>query len=368
MEGRIAATLRGRMSFRLPASNTATRAVPRRRRAHRLRQITLLALAGLLGAILVILAVAGGTSRRSHAAGGTARTGTPPTSTPTTSTIATPGPVRVTAIEPSSHLTPRWTNPEPWTGTPSAVLMTRLVTDPQGDAVTIAWFRSSRTQLALYPGTGNPGPTTASRGPEEVPLAARSELIATFNSGFYEKDAAAGFFVHGTLYHPMLGGLATVVAYASGKIDIIRWTGGRRPGPGIVMARQNLSLLVSGGQVSPRAGILSDWGITWHGWPAVWRSAIGVDRNGNLIYAAGPAQTVSSMARAMVHAGAVRAMQLDINPEWPILVTFGRPGAGRPTLATPNPNQIPSRFLYTSVKDFFAVNRRTTTVVQAQPW
>jgi len=61
-------------------------------------------------------------------------------------------------------------------------------------------------------------------------------------------------------------------------------------------------------------------------------------------------------------------MQLDINPEWPILVTFGLPGAHRATLATPNPNQIPSRFLYTSLKDFFAVYLRTTTPVQPQPW
>ncbi len=352
------------MSLPLPASNTATAAAARRRRrAHRLRQIALLAVASLFGAILIISALAGGSGRRLHAAGSTARTGTR-----TTGTIATPGPVSVTAIESWPHVTPRWTNPERWTGTPPAVLVTGLITDPQGDVVTIAWFRSSRTQVALYPGTGNPGPTTASRGPEEVPLAWRTNLIATFNSGFYEKDAAAGFYVHDTLYHPMLDGLATVVAYANGKIDIIRWTGGRQPGPGIVMARQNLSLLVNGGQVSPLAGIVSDWGITWHGSPAVWRSAIGVDRNGNLIYAAGPAQTVSSMARAMVHAGAVRAMQLDINPEWPILVTFGRPGAGRPTLATPNPNQIPSRFLYTSLKDFFAVYLRTTPGVQAQPW
>jgi hypothetical protein len=378
MEYGIAATLAGRMSSRLPASNSAIPAARRQRRIRRRRQITLLAVAGLLGVILIIWAVAGGSGRGSRVPVGAARIGTPSAAastgaTPgaaasTAGTTATPGPAPVTAIEPRPDVTPRWSNPEPWTGAPPAVLVTSLITDPQGDVATIAWFRSHRTQLALYPGTGNPGPTAASRGPEEVPLTARRNLVATFNSGFYEKDGAAGFYVHGTLYHPMLSGLATVVAYASGKIDIIRWTGGRRPGPGIVMARQNLPLLVSGGNVSPHADILSDWGITWHGGLAVWRSAIGVDRNGNLIYAAGPAQTVSSIARVMVHAGAVRAMQLDINPEWPILVTFGRPDAGRPTLATPNPNQIPTRFLYPSLKDFFAIYLRTTPGVQPQPW
>ena len=46
------------------------------------------------------------------------------------------------------------------------------------------------------------------RGPEQVPAGNRSRLLATFNSGFYEKDAAAGFYTNGLLYHPMIRGLA----------------------------------------------------------------------------------------------------------------------------------------------------------------
>ena len=242
----------------------------------------------------------------------------------------------------------RWSNAEPWTGTQPAVLVTHLKTDPQGDVATVAWFRSADTQLALYPGTA----TQVRRPPAAVrrrPVAARRDLVATFNSGFYEKDAAAGFYVHNTLYHPMLDGLATVVAYSDGRVDIVRWTGGRRPDPGIVIARQNLALLVDGGHISPTAGILSDWGITWHGWPAVWRSAIGVDRNGNLIYAAGPAdgdqhgQGHGAGRRGPGHATRYQSRVADPGD-------LRLPGAHRPTLATPNPNQIPSRFLYTSLR------------------
>lgn len=344
-------------------SDSSSRPVRRRRRARHRRQIALLVVAGLAGAALVAWAVASGSGHATHAAGAQSHAGAAPTTPATTS-----GQAAVAVVGPVARVHLRWSNPEPWTGAPPAVLITRLATDTQGDAATVAWFRSSRTQLALYPGTGNPGPTTANRGPEEVPAAARGHVVATFNSGFYEKDAPAGFYTHGTLYHPMLPGLATVVAYSDGTVDIVRWSGGARPGSGIVMARQNLGLLVNDARISPVADILSDWGITWKGGYAVWRSAIGVDRNGNLLYAAGPAQTVSSLARVMVDAGAVRAMQLDINPEWPILVTFGRPGAGRPVLVTPNPNQIPSRFLYPSLKDFFAVYLRTTPGVTAQPW
>jgi hypothetical protein len=351
------------MSTRTRTDGAKTGAARRRRGIRRRRQVAMLAVAALFAAVLIGWAVASGSGRPSRAPARAART-----RTSTAGTVATPGPTAVAASEPAPPAGAHWSNVEPWTGTSPGVLVTHVKTDPQGGVATVAWFRSGDTQLALYPGTGNPGPTTAGRGPEAVPVAARRNLVATFNSGFYEKDGAAGFYVHDTLYHPMLDGLATVVGYSDGRVDIIRWTGGRRPGPGIVMARQNLALLVDGGHIPPTAGILSDWGITWHGWPAVWRSAIGVDPNGNLIYAAGPAQTVTSMARVMVRAGAVRAMQLDINPEWPILVTFGLPGAHLATLATPNPNQIPSRFLYTSLKDFFAVYLRTTTTVQPQPW
>jgi hypothetical protein len=134
------------------------------------------------------------------------------------------------------------------------------------------------------------------------------------------------------------------------------------------MARQNLPLLVSGSSVAPGVNVSEAWGATLGGVPAVWRSAIGIDRNGNLLYVAAPHQTAPSLARILVHAGAVRAMELDINPAWPILATFGRPNAGEPSLFVPNPNQVATRFLSPNTKDFFAVYLRTTIDVLPLPF
>ena len=345
---------------------------------------------GVAGILVVILAVWGAAGRASSgtrsaakssgsrtAADATSTTGTTATQSTSTGTTtvtnaalaaATPGPAHVRPMVIWQRTVPPWTNPSRWTGQPPAVLTTHLTTDSLGDQVTLAWFRQSRTMVALYPGTGNPHTTFADRGPTEVPTTARRGLVATFNSGFYEIDDSAGFYANRTLYHSMVYGKATMVEYANGKVDIIRWTGGARPGSDVRVARQNLGLLVAAGHVSPYAGILSDWGITWKGAYSVWRSALGVDKNGNLIYAAGPNQSVSSIATALIHAGAVRAMQLDINPEWPVLVTFGAPGGHLPTLQTPNPNQIPSRFLYPSLKDFFTVYLRPGSGTVALPW
>jgi len=282
--------------------------------------------------------------------------------------VNTPGPAAVVPLLPGPRVPPRWRNPERWTGQPPAVLVTTVPTDSAGDAASIAWFRTSRTQVALYPGIKNPGSTPFPRGPEAVPTTGRPNLVATFNAGFYLKDAPGGFFAHGTLYAPMIRGLATVVGYRDGRIDIIRWSAGRRPGPGIVMARQNLSLLVAGGRVAPGVNVSTTWGITLGGVPAVWRSALGIDRNGNLFYVAAPNQTAPSLARILVHAGAVRAMELDINPAWPILTTFGLPNAREPSLFVPNPNQVATRFLSPNTKDFFAVYLRTTIDVLPLPF
>jgi len=262
----------------------------------------------------------------------------------------------------------RWRDPEPWAGTPAPLLLAHFPVDASGNQAYVAWIRTSRTELALYPGYKGPGPTVLPRGPEMVPVFARSRLLSTFNSGFYEAGGPAGFFVDGRLYDPMVRGLATVVEYTNGTVDIAPWTGGTRPGPNIVVARQNLGPLVNNGRPTPAASGSSVWGATIGGVAATWRSALGVDSHGNLIYAAAPNQTAPGLAHIMVHAGAVRAMELDINPAWPALMTFGGPNAAAPSLFVQNPDQGATRFLTLSKKDFFAIYLRTTAGLTHVPF
>jgi len=262
-----------------------------------------------------------------------------------------------------------WQAKDTWSGsTPSIYTSAFRPNIAQPTVIAYAtWVRTSTTDLALYLGYEGPGTTTLPRGPEEVPPTATNRLLATFNSGFYEKDLASGFFTNHTLYFPMVYGLATVVRYTNGRVDIVRWTGGPRPAGNVLMARQNLPLLVNVDAATPLSANNAAWGSTLGGVPAVWRSAIGIDANGNLIYVAAPDQTSATLAALMVRLHAVRAMQLDINPAWPIFVTYGGAGAKSPSLFVANPNQISTRFLYVSTKDFFAVylSRRPG---EAQPW
>ena len=287
------------------------------------------------------------------------------TAVATSTTLDVPAPVCVAGARPHCA---RWGRRDTWAGV-DAVYTAQFAPVPSQPSVRAyaAWMRTSATQLALYPGYKGPGPSPLPRGPEMVPVAARSRLLATFNSGFYEVDAAAGFYVNHLLYHPMVAGLATVVRNANGSVDVAAWHGGAHPPASVLMARQNLTLLVDHGAPTARTANNSLWGLTLHGVPAVWRTALGVTARGDLVYAAASSQTAASLSHVMVQLHCVRAMELDINPEWPIFVTYAARGAAGPVLYVPNPNQIPGRFLYPSTKDFFALYLSSSPGA-AQPW
>ena len=230
----------------------------------------------------------------------------------------------------------------------------------------VAWIDHSRTQTALYPGRYEP-PRGSPRGPMEVPQGERWRLLATFNSGFTYGDGHGGFAVDGNSYTPLVPGMATLFGYRDGRVGVTAWHGGNAPGRNIVFARQNLPLIISNGRLNAALDDSSKWGHTLGNAVRVWRSGIGVDRHGNLIYAAADYQTVVSLARILAHAGAVRAMELDINPEWPTFITYGAAGARIPYKLVPNTMQSSQRYLRPDDRDFFAVYRRTGHSPQQVP-
>jgi hypothetical protein len=221
--------------------------------------------------------------------------------------------------------------------------------------VGVAWIDHNRTSTWLYPGTSEPQVPMASRGPEEVPARLRSRLVATFNSGFKLSDSGGGFAIGGHTYAPLKHDIATFVRYRGGRVDIVRWTGPAAAGPDVAYARQNLPLIVDGGKPNPNLSDGPEWGATLGNAALVWRSAVGIDARGNLIYAAGPDQGLHSLATTMIHAGAVRAMELDINTFWTSFISYRNPGASDPANLLESMDRSPSRYLTPDDRDFFAV-------------
>jgi hypothetical protein len=239
------------------------------------------------------------------------------------------------------------------------MLVTTYRPDPNYPQIVayVAWFDHTRTQLAYYPGRYEP-PNAAVRGPMMVPYSQRSRLLATFNAGFTYTDGDNGSSDNGQMNEPLKDGNATLVGYTDGRVDIVDWSGGPNPGPDVAWSRQSLAPIVWNGQLNPA---LNDnpnspqWGYTLGGVTRVWRTGVGIDAKGNLIFVEADGQTVISLAQILQHVGAVRAMEFDINPEWHTLITYTHDSGLVPTMVGPNPMQAPDRYLVPDDRDFFAV-------------
>jgi len=224
----------------------------------------------------------------------------------------------------------------------------------------VAWFDQKRTAVAYYPGRYEP-PDSTVRGPMMVPDGQRWRLLATFNGGFTHEDGENGSSVDGHVNEPLRDGKATLVGYGDGRVQIVKWSGGPKPGPDVAWTRQSLAPIVWDGRLNPGLNTnpnSPEWGFTLGGVTRVWRTGAGIDRRGNLIFMAAEGQTVISLAKALEHAGAVRAMELDINPDWHTLITYTHAHGLAPRMVEPQPNQPADRYLVPDDRDFFAVYKR----------
>jgi hypothetical protein len=235
------------------------------------------------------------------------------------------------------------------------VLVTTFRPDPNYPQLVagVAWIDRTRTWLQLYPGRYEP-PNSGSPG-AQVPLALRPQLVATFNSGFKLEDDHGGFVAFGHSYAPLVRGQATLVRYRNGLPDIVAWTGGPVPGRNVEFARQNLPLIVENGRLNPNLSNDSLWGLTLGNAVRVWRSGVGIDAHGNLLYASADLQTAQSLASILQRAGAVRAMELDINDEWTTFNFYGGWNAAQPQKLLPGMSRSATRYLTPDDRDFFAV-------------
>jgi hypothetical protein len=255
-----------------------------------------------------------------------------------------------------------------WTGTgpvvrgrqPVLITTFRAERDYPRIVAYVAWIDHTRTALGYYPGRYEP-PHAAVRGPMMVPADQRRRLLATFNSGFIYADGHNGSTDNGLVNEPLKDGNATLVGYRDGRVDIVDWKGGPNAGPDVAWTRQSLAPIVMNGLVSPTLNDnpnSSRWGYTLGGASRVWRTGIGIDAGGNLLYVAAPDQTVITLANILRHIGAVRAMEFDINPYWHTFISYSHVHGLDPTQLGDNPNQPDTRYLAPDDRDFFAVYSR----------
>jgi len=185
------------------------------------------------------------------------------------------------------------------------------------------WMDPKLLKAVHVPGLKEPAGAPQKYG-AQIPAELRPSTVAAFNSAFRLDDSRGGFWDEGTEVRPLVPGQATLTIDKDGRPDVVAWGRDRNVDGNLSQARQNLALVVDNGVSA--AGLDSEattkWGATVGNQVLVWRSGVGVDRNGGLIYIAGPGLSVNQLAELFLRAGAVRAMELDINSDWTTAYVF----------------------------------------------
>ena len=227
----------------------------------------------------------------------------------------------------------------------------------------VAWMNQKAMSFQLHPGSQQPGGSFPT--PDEIPSSARTNLVATWNGGFKvnPNDSLSGYYEDGTTVRALVSGKASEVFYKDGSLKIGDWGRDVTMTPDVVSVRQNLSLLVDNGQVmsAGNSGSGTQWGLTINNAFFVPRSGVGITAKGDIVYVGGPDLSVNTLAQLLKQAGAVNAMELDINADWTSFMYYTVTGgnAGNPT-----PNKLwdflqpADRYYQPSSRDFVAVYKR----------
>lgn len=226
-----------------------------------------------------------------------------------------------------------------------AVYETYVSPDPVHTSVVtgVAWMDTKLLSATLYSGStipgGGPWADTAPVQPQ-----AASSLVAAFNSGFLMSNANGGYYTDGKTVYPLRQGAASLVISRDGTPTVGQWGRDATMTSDVVSVRQNLVLLVDDGK--PVSGLNAEdtalWGYTLANKAYVWRSGVGVTADGALVYAAGPELDIVDLADVLARAGAVRAMELDINTDWVNFSTYAPVSAQGPASPANGATLVPA--------------------------
>ncbi|PFG39350.1 hypothetical protein ATJ97_1853 [Georgenia soli] len=280
----------------------------------------------------------------------------PPTSTP----AGAPAPLPVLAGHPALPGEGAWqAGRTDRTGRP-ALFTTFIRPDAQHPGVVagVARFVPGRTAVHLVAGTREP--QGARVGAAAVPSSDVPDLVATFNSGWRTMDAPGGFYIDGAGAPTLTPGLASAVIDDHGRVTVGQWGRDVTMTPHVRAVRQNLRLIVDGGAPVPglARNYQGSWGSPNNQFQYTWRSGLGNDAHGDLIYVAGNDLTLQTLAQALVEAGVQRGMELDIHsPHVSFTGWYGTGAAARPRMLLPDLPSSTSKYLVPDQRDFFYVTQ-----------
>ncbi len=226
--------------------------------------------------------------------------------------------------------------------------------------------------LHLVAGTSEPFSMTVPQAdrPGLVPAAHAQHLFAAFNGGFKATHGQYGMFLDGVEFLPPRDIGCTFARFRDGSYRIATWTRMKGEAAQMRYYRQTPPCLVEDGKIHDTLAYqeyAKGWGATVSGDTIIRRSAIGLDREGKvLFYGLGEAMTAQALAKGMAAAGAYAAAELDVNYSYPRFLLYEHPEPGKPPIAASAiiPAIDFTKWQYVgqaSPRDFFYLTRQRTT-------
>jgi hypothetical protein len=228
--------------------------------------------------------------------------------------------------------------------------------------VGVALVRSRAVQAHLEPGTVQP---VRSGSAGQIPSEQLPDVAAAFNSGFKMSTYSGGFFLDGTTVRTLVDGKASAVIDDKGRLSIGQWGRDIQMSSRVRAVRQNLALIVDGGQPVPGLDRNADlrWGTPRNQLQYTWRSAMGITRSGDIVYVAGDKLNLATLGVALAQAGAVTGMELDIHSGMEFFSGWHSDGAGgsAPQRLMPAMVGPADRYVRPDQRDFFYFTAAPTT-------
>ena len=246
---------------------------------------------------------------------------------------------------------------------PVATTFIRPDSDRPYALVTIIQMDMQRLSLGIVAGIKEPGGSFGHPGTGRIPQNSiqNNNLIGAFDGGFLYNDGQYGMIADGITYAPLKQNTATLIGRTNGELSIVNYSG-QDLGNNIAFVRQNCPILIENGNLAvtdPKNK--AQWGRTLTSQTYTWRSGIGITSTGNLLYAGGNNLTPATLAYALKTAGAVNAMQLDINPAWVSFNFFTKDHATETLTSIPfmkDAHDRSKQYIHGHSKDFFYLYKK----------
>ena len=237
--------------------------------------------------------------------------------------------------------------------------LTAGYTSHPGSSTWMLWMNPQLLSFRFIPGTKYPEHSPV-RAVDNQPATWVPTMVTAFNGAFKLSDHVGGYEYAGHVVVPLKDGLASLVIDHHGALRVLVWGRDSKSATGLLLVRQNLPPLVDHGVSMTRSTDgLRTWGRTIHNTRRANRSALGALPDGSLLYVYGHNVLPSELAAALVHAGVVTAIDLDMNSGWPAALTYRHSGAHlKAARLSPYMHQLLNAYYKRIPKEFIAVLTR----------